>query len=226
MTGLVRKATLLSVCGLLAAGAAFASVPSASNSSEGGIIRLVGRNGTTVDPAGNYQVTVRDLANNVIQNSSVVLDFSACGSFDTHLSNSQIHPGVTLDCPTKSVRGLTDASGVIVFRVQGAAQNAGAAAGNLTPCARVFADGVLIKDIATTGGTGNVKVAAYDENGTGGVSLLDSSAWLGDYFASGAPYYVRSDFDGSGALSLLDLSNLLAVYFAAGSFTSATGYCP
>jgi hypothetical protein len=228
MTGLVRKATLLSVCGLLAAGAALANVPSATNSSEGGIIRLVGRNGagTVVDPVGNYTVVVRDLANNPIQNSSVVLDFSVCGSFDTRLANSQIHPGVTLDCPTKSVRGLTDATGTIVFRVMGGAQNTGAAPGNLSPCARVFADGVLIKDAVTTGGTGNVKVAAYDENGVGGVTPLDLSAWVGDFFAAGAPYLVRSDFDGNGALSPLDLSNQVAVFFAAGSFTGAAGYCP
>ena len=97
----------------------------------------------------------------------------------------------------------------------GGAQNMGGAPGNLTPCARVFADGVLLKDPATTGGTGNVKVAAYDENGTGG-----------DYFAPGSPYLMRSDLDGNGAMGLLDLSNLVAVFFASGSSTSATGYCP
>jgi hypothetical protein len=228
MTGLVRKATLLSVCGLLAAGAALANVPSATNSSEGGTIRLVGRNGagTVVDPVGNYTVVVRDLANNLIQNSSVVLDFSNCGSFDTRLANSQIHPGVTLDCPTKSVRGLTDAAGSITFRVMGGAQNNGAAPGNLTPCARVFADGVLIKDAVTTGGTGNVRVAAYDENGIGGLTPLDLSAWTGDFFCPCASYFVRSDFDGNGALSPLDLSNQTGVFFASGSFTGAAGYCP
>lgn len=228
MTGLVRKATLLSVCALLGAGAALADPPDAPNYSEGGIIRLVGRNsaGTVVDPAGDYTVVIRDNANNPIVNSSVVLDFSVCGSFDIRLADSQIYPGVTLDCPTKSVRGLTDLTGTVIFRVMGGAQNDGGAVGNLSPCARVFADGILLKDPVTTGGTGNVKVAAYDENGTGGLTPLDLSAWTGDFFCPCASYFVRSDFDGNGALSPIDLSNQTAVFFASGSFTGAAGYCP
>ncbi len=78
MTGLVRKAILLSVCGLLFAGAAFASVPSATNSTLPAGVKLVGTPAGVADPSGQFTVTVRDLANNLIANSAVVIDVSGC----------------------------------------------------------------------------------------------------------------------------------------------------
>ena len=223
MTGLVRKATLLSVCGLLVAGAAFAAVPSPNNSSVPNLIHLVGVNSaqTVVDPVGNYTVVVRDLANNPVQNSSVVVDFSLCGTFDTNINTGQIHPGVTVDCPTKTVRGLTDATGTFTFRVRGAAHNTGATAGNSTPCGRVYADGVLMK--ATTGvggatnlGTNGIIVSTYNQNGAlvpfDGFTPLDFSIFATDFFSPN--YYTRSDYNGDGIKSPLDLSNLSSVFFA------------
>jgi hypothetical protein len=76
MTGLVRKATLLSVCGLLAASAALANVPDPAQSIVPTGIRLVGQSAGTPSPVGLFQVTVKDLAGNLIANSNVVIDFS------------------------------------------------------------------------------------------------------------------------------------------------------
>jgi len=50
MTGLVRKATLFAVCGLFAASAAMASVPSPANSTCPTCFALVGSNGGVIDP--------------------------------------------------------------------------------------------------------------------------------------------------------------------------------
>jgi len=240
MTGLVRKATLLSVCGLLVAGAAIASVPSPNNSTITNIVRLVGANaaGTIVDPVGTYTVVIRDLANNPVQNSSVVIDFSLCGTFDTNMGTIQNHPGVTLDCPTKTVRGLTDATGTFSFRIRGGAHNTGNLAGNSTPCGRVFADGVIMKATATIPGVGSatnigtngIIVSTYNEDGAfnfSGVTPLDLSAFAGDFFSPN--YYTRSDFNGDGIKSPLDLSNMAGVFFTMFSSTSVTGsaaYCP
>ena len=239
MTGLVRKATLLSVCGLLVSGAAFAAVPSPANSTVPNVIHLVGANGagTVVDPVGNYTVVVKDLANNPVQNSSVVVDFSLCGIFDTNINTGQIHPGVTVDCPTKTVRGLTDATGTFTFRVRGAAHNvsAGNAPGNNTPCGRVYADGVLMKATvgvggATNLGTNGIIVSTYNQNGANnpfdGFTAVDFSIFAGDFFS--ANYYTRSDYNGDGIKSPLDLSNLATVYFAmtVASVGGSPSFCP
>src|SRR5690349_16839879 len=124
MTGLVRKATLLSVCGLFVAGAAMASVPSATNSTmqtgglppgNGKVIHLIGANGATLSTVGDYTVTVRDIANNPIQNSSVVLDFTQCGTTDAVIASTQLEAGVTLACSTKSICAPTEASGALPY---------------------------------------------------------------------------------------------------------------
>ena len=44
MTGLIRKATLMTLCGCVVAGAAMAGIPSASTSTVPTCIKLVGRN--------------------------------------------------------------------------------------------------------------------------------------------------------------------------------------
>ena len=81
MTGLVRKATLLTACGMLLAAAAMAGVPSAANSTTPGAVLLVGRNVAGPDTTdGVFQVVVRDLANNPINASAVVVDFAAASS--------------------------------------------------------------------------------------------------------------------------------------------------
>src|SRR5215475_10671403 len=87
MTGLVRKATLLCVGGILVAGAAMAGVPSGANSQKPCILLMdfgnstngVGVNaGVCGQPA--LKVIVRDGNNMVVAGATVVLDFSTCGT--------------------------------------------------------------------------------------------------------------------------------------------------
>jgi len=224
MTGLVRKATLLVLCGVLFAVAANAGVPSASNSIKPSCIALVGSKSGTTDPVGQFTVTVKDLANNVIANSTVVVDFTqeyggnpVTLTPDCRIGNSQPAGTQTVDCTAHTVRSTTNVSGVATFNIIGGAQNAGNSPGRGAGGAKVFADGVLL---------GTVTVEAFDEDGLGGVAGNDLSAWLGDKFASGAPYFGRSDFDCNGAIGGNDLSVWLGVKFATNSTSSAAVYCP
>src|SRR5882672_10668538 len=155
MTGLVRKATLFAVCGLFAASAAMASVPSPANSTCPTCFALVGSNGGVIDPIGEFCVTVRDLANFPINNSLVVVDLSDCSGLVLCNNNES---GFVVDCATQTVRGFTGPGGVICFRIKGYANNSG---GNSLPknpanCAKIYADGVLLC---------SPSVACYDMDG-------------------------------------------------------------
>src|SRR6185503_18865502 len=79
MTGLVRKATLLSIGGVLLAGAAFAGIPAAANSQAPCIILMDFPNSTNnvganpgVCNVGTLKVIVRDALNNPVAGSDVV----------------------------------------------------------------------------------------------------------------------------------------------------------
>ncbi len=206
MTGLVRKATLLAVCGLLAASAAMASVPSPANSDKPSCFGLVGSNTGTIDPAGEFCVTVRDLANLPINNSLVVVDLSGCSGLYICDNNEM---GLTVDCGTQTVRGFTGAGGVICFRIKGYANNG--PFGDTSPvnpfnCAKIYADGVLLN---------SPSVYAYDHDGNG-LLINDLSPQLGDFFGASNPAS-RSDINCDGANLPNDWSLFLDVYFLDGS---------
>lgn len=214
MTGLVRKATLFAVCGLLAASAAMASVPSPANSTcpIPACIYLVGDDGIgNIDPVGTFCLTVRDLANQPINNSLVVVDFSACSGLVLCDNND---PGYTVNCSNQTVAGFTTTGGVVCFKIKGHGTNV---LGNQPPynpygCAKIFADGVLLCD--------NLSVSVFDQDG-GGLGGPDLSAWLADFFGGLDPS--RSDYDCSGPpLAGSDLSIWLTTFFAGGS----TSNCP
>lgn len=214
MTGLVRKATLLTVCGLAVAGAALAGVPSPSNSSKSSnCVRYVGRKVGVADPAGTFTVTVRDLVPNVIANSQVVIDFSGCG--DTHAANQASQEAalnLTVDGVNKTVRALTNGSGVATFKIVGGvtASRTPVAAAN---CAKIFADGVLLS---------NVSVNAFDQDGAGGVALADLSLWSTDFYS--ALNQRRSDYDCNNAVALPDLSIWATDFYSTNSTSSGAGY--
>ena len=213
MTGLVRKAMLLSVCGLLFAGAAMASVPSAANSTVPTGIKLVGTSGGVADPLGQFTVTVRDLAGSLIPNSAVVIDVSG-NTPDIKIQSTQPFAGLTTDCTTKTVRALTNVGGVATFRIVGRS-TPGAAATFLK--GKIFADGVLLTPSGIT-------IAAYDLDGSGGVGANDLSVWVGDFL--GSIPAGRSDLDFSGGLGANDLSVWVGGFLGAGSTASATPVCP
>jgi hypothetical protein len=208
MTGLVRKATLLlAVCGLMVATAASANVPDPSQSTCPNFIKLVGSDGAVADPAGTFSVTVKDLAGNVIANSSVVIDFSAC--VDMLFCSDQLGNS-TADCPSMTVRKFTDGAGVASFTIVGNALTT-ISAGSPANSVKIFADGVLLCSI---------NAAAFDLNSAAGVNGLDLSQFLGDFGGGENP--VRCDYNGDLAVNGLDFSQWLGV-FGAGLSGSGCG---
>ncbi len=185
-------------------------------------IVLVGTTGGVPDARGEFLVVIRDLAQNPVEGCEVSIDFQRC--FDVQVSLDQPWPGLSVECvagapPYAIVRGTTDAEGRVYFRIVGGARNTGAG----TPaygfkCARVFVNGF---DLTTP--VGGVNVAAYDQNGTGGVNPADVSVWLSDSFD--ADLEGRSDFNCSNTINPVDLSLILQASLAGGSAQSAADYC-
>jgi hypothetical protein len=223
MTGLVRRATLITAAGLLAAAAASAGVPSLGNSTVGAGIILGGQNASgTADVHVAKTITVRDAANNPVPNSVVVITFSTCTANDIRLCSVQ-NAGMFVNCGAKSVSATTNASGIATFTIIGGAINnpppgglpqpAGVGAG----CATVTADGVNF---------GNLTVAAADQNDTGGVNVIDTGDYNNDRFNA---YRGRSDFDGNGVVNVLDTSTFLNIRFGVpgvpGSTVSGSPNC-
>jgi len=210
MTGLVRKATLLTAAGLLAASAAMAGVPSAANSTTPACVPLVGSSAGVPDAFGTFTVIVRDLANNPLSGASVVVDISGCS--ELALCDDQLDANALVVCASKTTRKFTDGLGSVQFIVLGG--GAGPAA-TLLGGGKIFANGTLIA---------SPTVNAYDENGIGGLGAADLSSFLGD-FASGNPYG-RSDFDCSNALGAADLSKWLTLFAGGTSTASCALQCP
>lgn len=225
MTGMVRNAALLAVCGvILGASAALAGVPSPSTSVIGGgtaneRIDLVGYyNGASdasnaADSAATkakLQVVVKDLASNVIPGSNVVIDFSGATA-DVKIAATQSYHGETVGCAGATVSNFTNASGVVNFVVIGGKGAAGAHAAAST---KVYADGVLLGSIGT---------GIYDLTNSGGLTLADLGSWATDYFGTKPD---RSDLNGDGAVTLADLGTWATTYFAGKSNTTAAVSCP
>ena len=189
MTGLVRRATLITAVGLLAASAAMAGVPSAGNSTLGDpIIVLRGYNGSAsasaVEQAQPKTIVVRDAANNPVPNSVVVLNFSACHAAGDIRVGSVQPAGVFVNCAAKTVSGVTDAAGSVSFRIVGASNTSNATTvGAGEGCCTITADGVNL---------GSISVATPDLNGArGGASDpgmdgTDTAQYAGSRFPSAA----------------------------------------
>ena len=235
MTGLVRKATLFSVCGMLIAGSAMAFVPNCSTSIFPCAISLVGTSGTTADAAGQFTIVVKDVAGNGIPNAAIVIDFTACCS-DIKLSGVQNGAGVTIDGTHKKINVTADASGTAVIRIQGVASKAGPLAGQLG-CATLTANGVpLAGGIGNACGLPPMAVSVFDlDGGAGslGLSNGDLSAWLSDFF--GGTYFQKDDYERSvscpspSSVGNGDLAKWLAVFFAGSSSANdapAIATCP
>ena len=212
MTGLVRKATLLTAAGLLAASAAMAGVPSPTNSTTPLCISLVGSLAGVPDAAGTFNIVVRDLANNPLNGASVVIDLSGCN--DLSICDDQLDANALVNCGAKTTRKFTNALGQVTFIVLGGS-NGGGNASSLLGAGRIYANGTQIQ--APT-------VSAFDLDGAGGVGANDLSAWLGD-FGSGQPYG-RSDYDCSGNIGANDLSLWLGQFGAGTSASSCAVACP
>jgi len=211
MTGLVRKATLLTFCGLFVAGAAMAGVPNASTSIVATAIKLVGT-GSGADPAGVFTITVRDLTSQPVPNSNVKIDFSTCRHL--FIGADQGQPGTSVDCTGHVVSVLTSALGVATFRIVGGSQAVIPVTGSGTTepvigCAQIKADNT---DLVVHPSSG-LKVGTPDLDNSssgGGVSGADLSLEISDVqycLSPGGPYYLeRADMTHNGVVDGTDLS--------------------
>lgn len=213
MTGLIRKATLLSACGMLLATAAMAGIPSATNSDKPANMKVVGFQGTVPDSVdGKFTVTVRDAGNNPINASNVVVDFSGCS--DMKVQQNQLNANYTINCPAKTVSAYTNAAGVVGFTILGGST------GNVGPftgasCAKIFADGVLLS---------SPTVAIFNLDNSGGVNASDASVLATDVGTHA--YRARSDFDLNLSLTAADLSVMATAIGFHRQDTAATAACP
>jgi len=209
MTGLVRKATLLSACGLLLAGSAMAGIPNAANSQAPCIIVMDFPNsdntatlqgtekGVCAVPA--LKVIVRDALNVPVANSDVVVDFSACGATEGRISDVQADLDVTVACGGRTVLKTTNALGEVCFSIEGTSANAGTFAG-LVVCAKVYASGNLLGTRTVIGNTYDLPIA------NGVVDSGDRSVVLD---REGQPYDPYADFDCNGTVDSGDRSLML-----------------
>ena len=211
MTGLVRRATLITAAGLLAATAAMAGVPSATTSSQpsGLFMKVLGQSAGSQDPASNFSYTIRDASNNPVPGSVVILNFASCT--DVRICSSP-QPTGTANCGAKTVSGVTNASGQVTFGIIGSSSAGAATFGS---CAHVTADGVPMS---------NLHVATGDYDAVNGINPLDVSATFGDVNAG--TNRARSDFDNNGIVNPLDVSAVFGLANAGGSPASCTTLCP
>lgn len=215
MTGLVRKAILLTGCGMVIAGSAMATVPSAANSAFplNGIL-LVGRNNTFAVPqedvAGEFSVTVRDAGNTVLAGIVVTVNFANCT--DSRVCNPQSFTGVSVaGCPggPAVVSATTNALGVATFRITGGAVNSGNSPSADGDCAELRAQGVLF---------GTLTVASIDQNSgaiLNGYAANDVSVAISDVLDSPAEYDARTDLNFNGADQANDLSLMVSLLLRA-----------
>lgn len=194
------------------AGALAQIVPSPATSTVPAVIALVGSTNGVPAPQGEFEVVIRDLANNPVPGAAVCVDLSH--AYDLHFCIDPLDPVVTMDCANKRVCKRTDAAGRARFTLLGGSI-ARPAARSPHNAGRIFWEGMLI---------GLPTVSAYDLDGTNGVGANDLSLWLEDFGMQAD--IGRGDYDASGALGANDLSLWLQVFGSGASLESCTTACP
>jgi hypothetical protein len=224
MTGLVRKAILLTVGGMFIAAVSMASTPSATNSSfPANGINLVGKKLTNTpqeDVVGEFSATIRDGSNLPIPGATVTVNFNACTP-DIRISRIQTFAGVSVIC--NGVLGVvsaqTNALGVATFRILGGASNSGNSAGAVGSCAELRANGVFLS---------NLKVSAMDQSSAAllnGANPADLAVAVTDILAVGSQG--RSNFDFSATpLNPADLAVMVNYVLSTRSETNSAAVCP
>jgi hypothetical protein len=227
MTGLVRKATLLCVGGLLLAGAAMAGVPSPANSTFPAHVILAGMNGP--NPTGlacNNALTsnifiIRDANNAPVVGETVTLDFVSCNPATEIVLSSYQSDASSITCATKTVTKSTDGTGTVNMLVTGGGTNPPLGnTGLKIACCKVYAGNALMTTL---------KVAIMDLNGVGGVAGTDAGICLsgiGYYGLSGGiDNYPRYDMDGDGDVDGTDRSRVISIIGAVDGVGGGPGSC-
>jgi len=178
-----RFVTLFATAALAAVAStqAAAAVPSPVNSSVPACMALC--------PLGDmpFTVTVRDFANNPIAGSSVVIDFSGCPN-GAYICPTRPGDPYSVNLVARTLSMVTPANGAVTFPARiGGVGPAG--------CAKVFADGVLLRSYA---------LASPDQNGNGlAAGIIDVDPAL--FAAKLGTVDPTADFDCSGgAVDLAD----------------------
>ena len=211
---IARPAALVATALVLSLGAhaALAGVPDPKVCSTiPGHINLVGASPSGIDPRGEFEIVIKDPACSRLPGSIVVVEFLPAG--DLRLAAGPVDPGAIVDCPTRTIRRVTDTNGIARFQIVGGSTS-GAPSG-FAPNVRIFADGYYL---------GTIKAGLFDLDGSGGVGGADLAMWIDDFGSSSNPN--RSDYDGSDFVGGADLAMWLDVFGASGSTQSGTGYCP
>jgi hypothetical protein len=216
MTGLVRKATLLCVVGVLLAGAAMAGVPNATLSTKPGQIKLTGYS-NPVDNCGKATYTIRDANNTAVAGALVTLNFSACP--DIRISQTVAGPGMTINCTAKTVSGTTDGLGNLDVYVVGASSDYGIPGppARAYACVTVTAEGTPFPAI---------NAVAFDLDGVNGAGFAADLSTLNDDFVRFQLVAPRSDYNGDGQTGAADLSLLVDFFVNCNSPLSGSPYCP
>lgn len=214
----VRLGAILTLSVCAAPRAALADSPPVTQSYfSATCIRLVNTDANGVPAAnGAFTVFVRDLANVPVAFSQVQIEFADCASpFDVLLQATQPQHGLTVDCVANIVRLTADEQGRATFILVGGARNqAGESPTSLGGCARVRADGVIL---------GIISVAAFDQNGSSGLTPADIGALVTDLFSS--QIRSRSDLSCSNDISPADLSLLVAQLFSSATAPLSGAFC-
>jgi len=188
------------------------NVPSPANSSVPSAVWFVGRDGSgDPDPAGQFTIEVRNLANQPMPNAVVVISFEDCGAVSMAASGYPV--GITADCApgARLVREATDANGRATFILPGAALQGGTQS---AACALIFANGTPM---------GQLHVATADLDGSGGVGANDVSLWFGAFGRNDASV---GDLDASGSIDANDLSILFGIFGSGRQVATAGPLCP
>ena len=235
MTGLVRKATMLCVGGLLLAGAAVAGIPSAANSVIPACIALTDAQSN----ASCNAMIIRDANNNPVAGASVTLDFSACPNVagpggqvqicDTQPDQAVVVNGVSSQpaaavCGSQTITVSADALGQLCVALRGGtdlANGHGPTAAARPVCCTIYAD-------SKTMGTVVVTVGTFDFNANDLINSGDLSTWL--VYAGGAfgTYRSKADYTCDGVVNSGDLSRWLvcAGQGLPGSEIGCVSFCP
>ena len=249
MSGLVRKATLLAVCGLAAAAAALANVPDATKSCCPDFIFVNVYNlggGQHPDTLGDGwkapvtgclrgRVQVNDFNGTGIPFCAVTIKINCC---DINLCTATVDGHPVACGPPNQISGTADGTGLFTFHLIGAAKN------NLTAGPIFNGCGLAGADIIADAGTGPVTlchptVVVEDQNGSavGGTepdNVTDVVRLNRDVLRVGVgdPYKGRDDMNASGSLTVGDTvrANQIALRLAAvgsvGCVASGKGtYC-
>ena len=205
---------------------------------QGAYIAVVGSTNGTPDACsdnrcGNFSVTVRDSANNVLPGTTVTIDFSACPDIQIACDQLTAVTGQAYLGGGK-VSGVTNSYGQFTFRVIGAS-NAVPTSSNTTspgslmntPCAQAYEGGEALLPVLV--------VAAYDVNGLGSPNAAVNGADASLVGAEvvkvqlGATPHPRDDYNNSNTVTGPDASAIakMVVQAALGTGSQNTGpFCP